>query len=111
MTRSFSRRGFNALVAGAASAALPRLARAEEPDFSVVVPNDPQYLATLCGKAYSAMMQWIVDNQATTVDGSPLNIKAAVSAGDCVNNPNSGEASEIGRASCRERVDLGGSRI
>jgi hypothetical protein len=93
MTRSFSRRGFNALVAGAASAALPRLARAEEPDFSVVVPNDPQYLATLCGKAYSAMMQWIVDNQATTVDGSPLNIKAAVSAGDCVNNPNGGEAS------------------
>jgi hypothetical protein len=92
MTRSFSRRGFNVLVAGAASAALPQLARAAEPDFSVVVPNDPQYLAALCGRAYSAMMQWIVDNQATVIDGSPLNIKAVVSAGDCVNTSNSGEA-------------------
>lgn len=82
------------MVAGAASATLPRLARAAEPDFSVVVANDPQYLAATCGSGYSAMMQWVVDNQASTVDGSPLNVKAAISAGDCVNSPeNTGEAS------------------
>src|ERR1035438_6816169 len=98
MTRTFSRRGFNALVVGAASAALPRLARAEEPDFSVVVPNDPQYLAVLCSSGYSAMMRWIVDNQALAVDGSPLNIKAVVSAGDCVNTANTGEALNAAKA-------------
>jgi len=89
-----TRRKFVTMVGATATAAGPlvRSAYAADPDFTIAVVNDPQYLAPLCPTGYASIMNWIIGNQATVLDGSALNIKAVISGGDCVNTPDSGEA-------------------
>ena len=61
-------------------------------DFSIVVIPDPQYLAALCSPEYNAIMNWVLNNMTTVVEGSALNIKAVLGVGDCVNTANTAEA-------------------
>lgn len=61
--------------------------------WSVVLVPDPQYMAAtyVCSigpTSYDNLMDWIVDNRNLLVDGVPLNIKAAIGVGDCVNFAN-----------------------
>ena len=82
-----------AVAAGAIGLAIPKksLAQTAAPaPWSMVVVPDPQYMAATydCSNgpaAYDNLMRWIVDNRNLPVDGVPLNIKAAIGVGDCVN--------------------------
>jgi len=65
------------------------LARAATP-WSVVLVPDPQYMAAtaVCSTGptgYDNLMSWIVENRNLPVNGVPLDIKAAIGVGDCVN--------------------------
>ena len=88
----FTRRGFmGAVTAGALGLATRKRALAQTTaPWSIVVVPDPQYMAATyaCSNgpaAYDNLMRWIVDNRNLAVDGVPLNIKAAIGVGDCVN--------------------------
>lgn len=82
-----------AVAAGAIGLAIPKKALAQTAapaPWSMVVVPDPQYMAATydCSNgpaAYDNLMRWIVDNRNLPVDGVPLNIKAAIGVGDCVN--------------------------
>lgn len=88
---AFTRRGFMLAATGAIGIASLKRARAESgTPWSIVVVPDPQYMAasSVCPnepEGYDNLMRWIVENRTLPVDGVPLNIKAAISVGDCVN--------------------------
>src|SRR5229473_1230570 len=89
---AMTRRRFGALLKATALAGVSAgFARVEEPDYSLVVVPDPQFLAVGCSTQYQGLMQWILKNQSSTGSLS-LNIKAVLGVGDCVNNPNTPEA-------------------
>jgi hypothetical protein len=97
--RLFTRRGFGAMVAGAAAIGpLARLGRATDPDFTLAVIPDPQYLPYGGCGAYNALMNYVGSNLNLSVDGSALNVKAVVGVGDCVNVPNDGTATTAATA-------------
>jgi hypothetical protein len=83
-----------AFAAGAVGLAIPKRALAQTAapaPWSIVVVPDPQYMAATyaCANgpaAYDNLIRWIVDNRNLPVDGVPLNIKAAIGVGDCVNH-------------------------
>src|SRR3954451_4769472 len=87
--RAMTRRRFGAILkATALTGATIGCARSSDPDFSLVVVPDPQFMAVGCsGPLYKGLMNWILKNQ-SSAGSLPLNIKAVVGVGDCVNNPN-----------------------
>lgn len=80
-----TRRGFGALIGGAALGSLVKPAAASNPPWSFVVVPDPQYIPGHCPGVYSALMQWIVDNT------TEWKIKFVLGVGDCMNTTGSGE--------------------
>jgi hypothetical protein len=89
---AMTRRRFGAIIkATALSGAAAGLARSFEPDFSLVIVPDPQFLAVACTQLYRGLMNWVLKNQSSAGSLS-LNIKAVVGVGDCVNNPDTLEA-------------------
>jgi hypothetical protein len=105
LLKKISRRGFGMSVLGSlAGVAASRLvstpsAAAAGADFTIAIIPDPQYLAESCpnsrGGYYTAMMNWIVNNQNTVFhSGVPpfaANIKVVVGVGDCVNQATSAQ--------------------
>src|SRR4051812_20021139 len=91
--RTMTRRRFGALIkASALTGVSAYLARAAEPDYSLVVVPDPQFLAVGCATPlYRGLMNWVLKNQ-SSAGSLGLNIKAVVGVGDCVNTANSAEA-------------------
>jgi hypothetical protein len=80
-------------AAGLGLAARKRAMAGASAPWSVVLVPDPQYMAAtyVCSigpTSYDNLMDWIVDNRNLLVDGVPLNIKAAIGVGDCVNFAN-----------------------
>jgi hypothetical protein len=92
--REITRRKFGFTVLGAATAGLvtSRIAHATDPDFTLAIIPDTQYLAYLCGTAFTNMMTWIVTNRAASQGGVfTANIKAVIGVGDCTHTTGSGE--------------------
>jgi hypothetical protein len=58
--------------------------------FTLAVVPDIQYEAGTCPAQYADTLEWIVGNQALSVNGVSLNTKGVVSVGDCVNNAGTG---------------------
>lgn len=85
-----TRRSFGMSLFGAAAigGSVARADTAAADPFAVCVLPDPQHMANPTWNSqnpalYGQMMQWIVDNRNTTIDGAPLNLKAIWSVGDC----------------------------
>src|SRR5512140_2356612 len=92
--RRFTRRqfGFTILRTAGASLAAGRIAHAADPDFTLAVIPDTQYLAYQCSAAFTNMMTWIVNNRAADQGGVfNTNIKAVIGVGDCTHNNSAGE--------------------
>jgi hypothetical protein len=84
--------GFSILRAAGGGLVAHRLARATDPDFTLAIIPDTQYLAYLCSGAFSNMMTWIVNNRAMDQGGVfSTNIKAVLGVGDCTHLTSSGE--------------------
>jgi hypothetical protein len=87
--REITRRKFGSVILRAAGAGLvaPRMVCASDPDFTLAVIPDTQYLANVCSAAFSNMMTWIVNNQSANQGGVfTTNIKAVIGVGDCTHN-------------------------
>jgi hypothetical protein len=65
---------------------MSRNAEASSTPFTFAVVPDIQYEASECSAQYQNALQWIINNQALSVNGVALNTKSVVSVGDCVNN-------------------------
>jgi len=87
-----TRRGFMLAGVGALALATRKTAQAAPTaPWSVVLVPDPQYMAAVavCSNqptSYDGLIGWIVENRLLAVNGLPLNVKAAISVGDCVNS-------------------------
>src|ERR1035437_582089 len=92
--REITRRkfGFTILRAAGAGLVAGQIAHAADPDFTLAVIPDTQYMALQCSAAFTNMMTWIVNNQAASQGGVfTTNIKAVVGVGDCTHTTSSGE--------------------
>ena len=89
-----TRRKFGQVLAGAgvgaaAFSTIKSAAAGGGSPFTIAMVPDPQNLAggnPTCGgqTAYSALIQWAVNNRNLSVNGTPLNIKGFLQVGDCV---------------------------
>lgn len=85
-----SRRRFGKLIGTSILAS--KVALAAEPDYTLAVIPDTQYLAYLCGPAYKQICQWIVNNVNVSQGGVfTTNIKAVLHAGDVTHYSGTGE--------------------
>ena len=84
--RNLTRRkfGFTILRTAGAGLVAGRMADASDPDYTLAVIPDTQYMANGCSGAFSNMMTWIVNNRAADHGGVfTANIKAVIGVGDC----------------------------
>ena len=87
-----TRRKF-ALAATEALASVRALCAAD-PDYTLVVVPDTQYLSNYCNAAMYGMMRWVVNNLNASQGGVfTTNIKAVIGVGDVTNNADPGQYS------------------
>ena len=92
--RGLTRRDFGLGILWVAGSGLvaSRIARAADPDFTLAIIPDTQYMAYQCSPAFSNMMTWIVNNRAASQGGVfSTNIKAVIGVGDCTHTTTTGE--------------------
>ena len=99
--REITRRkfGFTILRAAGAGLAAGQIARASDPDFTLAVIPDTQYLAYQCGSAFTKLTTWIANNRAADQGGVfATNIQAVIGVGDCTHTTSSAEFTVGARA-------------
>ena len=92
--RKLTRRQFGCTIIRAAGASLAAgsVAYAADPDFTLAVIPDTQYLAYQCPTAFTNMMTWVVNNRAADQGGVfTTDVKAVIGVGDCSHNNSAGE--------------------
>src|SRR5438105_3504963 len=97
--RKMTRRKFGFGLAAAVMGS--KVLHAADPDYTIVVVPDTQYLNFYCSSnlRMDRMIQWIVDNQSANQGGVfTMNVKAVVGVGDCTQFGSAGEFTTAQRA-------------